>query len=570
MSCARLLRCLILALGLLAGLGRAGAAPAIVALPAAEEALGLHAGYLQETETQLALEQAMALHGAGRFTAGASPVLSFGIGAPPTWLHLSVSNPDPTPRLQRLLIENPWLDEVDAYFVRGQQTVARSRVGDSLPFSTRPLRQRLFALDHAFAPGTTDIYLRVAAPDPMDLPVYLLSPQAAGQRELAQGYSYGFLYGYLLALLAYNLLIYRGLRDRRHLLYAGFVAVFVLLNVSYTGHGFAWLWPGQVTVQRWIIPTLMVLYSWTGLHFATNFLGTASHMPRLHGRLTGAGRLALAGLLATYLAPDQRPALLWAFSIVTLFSLTMLALGLAAYRARYPYAGYFLLASVTSMLGTMVTALSVWGWLPFSEWRFRAVEIGMLVDATLLALALGGRLRSIQRERAHAEQRAARDPLTGLLNRRSLLEMAQSVWNKARYGTQDLSLIMLDLDNFKRLNDCHGHAAGDAALVAAGQVLHRAVRHGDGVARWGGEEFLLLLPDTKLEAAIALAERLRQDIAAIRLPAGDGELGFTASFGIACKAEEDSLDRLITTADNFLYQAKKGGRNRIRSALGDT
>ena len=461
------------------------------------------------------------------------------------------------------MIENSWLDHIDVYFLKDGQLLDNYKVGDSRRHEERSIPGRFFSFDHEFDSGTTDIYLRIETPDPIVAPIYLLSPDEAAHREVMQGYSYGFIYGYLLALLAYNLLLYLKLHNKRLLLYGTFLATFILTNIAYTGHGFAWIWPDNVALQRWIIPVLMVLFGISGLAFAGKFLDTRANFPRTHKIVTRIPGLFLALLTGAFIADSQLYALLTAFAFVTAFSITMPILGLVSLHSGYQPARYFLAASVASMLGTIVTALSVWGFIPFSELKFRAVELGMLVDATLLALALANQLRSIQVERLLAEQRAARDPLTDLYNRRSFLEMAKAIWSTSRRNGRELSIIILDLDHFKSINDRHGHAAGDAALVATARALAHSARQGDIVARWGGEEFLFLLPETKLEAAIAMAERLKEAISQIRVPSASEEVVLTASFGVAQKSGHENLEELISEADARLYQAKQAGRNRI-------
>ncbi|MEK6663032.1 MAG: diguanylate cyclase [Pseudomonadota bacterium] len=534
-----------------------------------DQALGEYAAYLKETAAPLTLQEVIAAHASGKFTASSNPILTFGIGSRPVWVHLAVSNTSGIRQGQRLLIENSWQDHVDVYFVRGDQLESSVGLGDSKRFKERPIPGRFFAVDHDFELGATDIFIRVQTDDPIVLPLFLLTKEDGIQREQAQSYSYGFVYGYLIALLAYNMLLYLSLRDKRNLYYAAFVAMFVMLNFAYTGHGFAWLWPEQVAFQRWIIPSLMVLCGVSGLAFAKYFLNTRLNFPRTHTAVTGISVLsmALVAIMAVF-GGSQLYALLVAFIFMTFFSFMMLVLGLMSFFAGHQFSRYFLIASIASMIGAAVTTLSVWGLIPFSDWKYRAIEIGMLIDATLLALALAAQVRLIQQERIFAEQRATRDPLTDLYNRRSFLEMAQPIWSTAQRNARDVSLIMLDVDHFKSINDRFGHAMGDAALVAITKVLAKVVREGDIVARWGGEEFLILLPETNLESAVALAERLQNAISEIRLPSGSKEITFTASFGVAHKNKHANLENVISEADNFLYQSKNTGRNKITSALG--
>ena len=541
------------------------ATPVPIAEAGPGQPLGRHAEFMKEPGAPLTINEAISLYAAGKFTPGSRPILAFGIGPRPVWIRLRVSNPGKQAVYRQLQVENSWLDHIDVYFVRNGQTTDAYHTGDSQPFSERPLPKRFFSFEHEFAPGSTDIYLRVETEDPVVVPIFLLTEKQAAHKEMEEGYSYGFLYGYLLALLCYNLFIFMGLHNRANLLYAGFIAIFILMNIAYTGHGFAWFWPQHVTLQRWIIPTLMVAYGLTGLLFAKYFLDTRTHLPRTDRFVSWASGLAVLLLLVAFTLQSQKYVLIDAFAFVTFFTLMMLTIGIMSFRAGLRYSRYFLFASIASMVGASITDLAVWGFIPYNDWTYRAVEIGMLVDATLLALALTYQIRSMRVEHQITEQLAYRDPLTGLDNRRSFMEKAQAAWSTAQRSRRSLSAIILDLDHFKTINDQHGHAMGDIALVRTATILAESARDGDIVARWGGEEFLLLLPETDLEAALSMARRLQQLIAEIRLPTHDGDVMFTASFGVAEKGRHENVESLISAADRQLYNSKAHGRNRISS-----
>ncbi len=157
---------------------------------------------------------------------------------------------------------------------------------------------------------------------------------------------------------------------------------------------------------------------------------------------------------------------------------------------------------------------------------------------------------------------AHEDYLTGLTNRRSFDGYAQHLAATAqRYG-QTLSLLICDIDHFKAVNDRYGHEVGDAVLKEVAQVLRTGVREADIVARWGGEEFAVLMPETAAADATTLVERLRQSVLA-RQPAG---LTVSASFGVAQLGAEDDLASLLARADERLYAAKTAGRNRVVAA----
>jgi diguanylate cyclase (GGDEF)-like protein len=163
------------------------------------------------------------------------------------------------------------------------------------------------------------------------------------------------------------------------------------------------------------------------------------------------------------------------------------------------------------------------------------------------------------------ERRAYTDDLTGLANRRRFLEQAEEELARVqRYGTA-LSLVMLDIDRFKQVNDHHGHKVGDLVLQHLAQVCRTVLRDVDVVGRIGGEEFAVLLPHTGCAAALDAAERLRAALAESRVALGDGrELLFTVSMGVATLCEGcTGIDALLIAADRALYQAKAGGRNRV-------
>ncbi len=543
------------------------AAPLTLTEISPSQPLGLHAAYMKEPAAPLTIEQVIESQAADAFVQGESQILSFGIGAKPAWIHLSIANKSSDAASRQLFVENSWLDQVDVYFIKENRPIEKYQAGDALAFNDRSIHGRFFSFYHGFDPGITDIYLRVATPDPMVVPVFLLSPDQVTSREIGQGYSYGFLYGYLLALLAYNLFIYFGLSYKRHLLYGCFIAAFVLLNIAYTGHGYVWFWSEFPAWQEWVIPIFMLVYGIAGLTFAKDFLDTRTCFPRVHKNVNRMSGLFVVLLLLSLYADSQLYALLVAFTFVILFSSTMIFLGAIALRSGHRYSRYFLFASIASMIGTALTCLSVWGFIPFSDWTFRAVELGMMIDATLLSLALAHQFRAIQTEHRLAEQLAAKDSLTGLNNRRAFIEKGQLVWSMAQRTKRELSVIILDLDHFKSINDRYGHAAGDAALVAVSKVLSDSARDVDVVARWGGEEFLLLLPETRLASALVMAERLRNAIENIRVPVQGAGLSFTASFGVAHKADHQNLDELISEADRYLYMAKESGRNRICSRV---
>lgn len=161
------------------------------------------------------------------------------------------------------------------------------------------------------------------------------------------------------------------------------------------------------------------------------------------------------------------------------------------------------------------------------------------------------------------ERAALHDALTGLLNRRHFYQITEPEQTHAISLTQDYSLLLIDTDRFKSINDLFGHLKGDEVLCALARTLESCARKDDLIFRWGGEEFVLLLPRTSLDVAINLAEVIRATVARVTLP---GLPRFTVSIGVARHEANESIDELFKRVDDALYKAKNEGRNRVLAA----
>ena len=161
---------------------------------------------------------------------------------------------------------------------------------------------------------------------------------------------------------------------------------------------------------------------------------------------------------------------------------------------------------------------------------------------------------------------ALTDSRTGLLNPRGFEEVADHEWERAEREMNRISLVLVDLDLLRDVNNTHGHRAGDAVIAAVGRILSSSSRSSDAVARLGGEEFALLLPDTDLKTATMVGERLREMVAGTRIDTPSGPLAVTVSCGVATRVGTETMESLFDRADTALYDAKNGGRNRVSVA----
>jgi diguanylate cyclase (GGDEF)-like protein len=176
-----------------------------------------------------------------------------------------------------------------------------------------------------------------------------------------------------------------------------------------------------------------------------------------------------------------------------------------------------------------------------------------------------------EHKRIHAilEDLATRDPLTNLFNRRHFLNLAEQEWKRAQRYKHPLCALMMDVDHFKEINDQHGHAAGDKALTTVANVIRSTLRTTEIAGRYGGDEFVVLLPETSLANGLMVAKRICQTITEYTISSDAGLIELTSSIGVACVTKENrmitrSLSELLTQADKALYSAKKAGRGQAQ------
>jgi diguanylate cyclase (GGDEF)-like protein len=380
-------------------------------------------------------------------------------------------------------------------------------------------------------------------------------------------------FGALMAMSVAALLIWVVLSDRLLLLYATLFALQAVYVAYLSGQGFEW------PVLSLALP--VIGYSW---NVAAAFSGAVACLfvreiaelqrfsPRVYS-LFGWFAVAFVVLaFANFLDVFGLDAIVVAIGnlMFVVSAVTTLVVAFLAWRRDNRAAGWFLVAWGLLETLTIATALH----LLFSReggesslLLYYGLPASMVAAAVLIALGVADRLRDQREALTDAERRAQSDALTGVLNRRSVLERLDSACLRARARGLPIALLFIDLDHFKQINDTYGHPAGDACLKAIIPPIQSELRQSDLIGRYGGEEFVVILSSADAAAAQPIAERIRQRVAEISVPGFGAPIHVTCSIGIATS---DMLgvwgEHLIARADEAVYAAKRSGRNCVQIA----
>lgn len=479
------------------------------------------------------------------------------------WYRFDVINQHHLPLDRLIVVEIPWIDHIGVTVVSGDNPLSSYQIGNIYPYDHRTLDHRYSNFQHTFLPGRSTVYVQVRTRDPFIVPISVMDRSSFLAKDAGESYQTGFMYGFIGAMLLYNLFLFVSIKARYYAFYVLYLSSFLIMNMSYNGYTFKLFFHDLPQLQNWAQSTTIFLFSISGLLFARSFLDFRQYSPRLSRMTNRVILFFVATMLITPIAGYQCHVILAiAFSIF--FSFYVLSVAFYSLFRGNRSAKFFILGTVAGLIGTSITAMTVMAVIPYSTPGFKAIDFGMLIDTILLSLALADRMRIAQEEKLIAEKEAKTDILTRLPNRKAYYEISSREVERAhRYGT-NLSVIMLDIDYFKEINDTYGHSAGDTVLQYFAEVLRQTLRENDTPFRIGGEEFLILLPETDMTHAQQLAERIRTTIENVVVPFQGEKITITVSLGISrYRQNEQSIEEAGKRADRALYQAKTGGRNQI-------
>lgn len=556
---------------------------------------------LHDPHNRVGLQQAIAAQRAGQFRTQRDRSAGFDAGT--YWLHVTVINRDPSQTQWLLLQRFALLDRIQVYVVQPDGRIAHGYGGNVYPFPQRAVQYRypVFALD--IPPDVpVELFIQLRSRGSMQFDLALYRPAAFAEDVAEAQLGLGIYYGILIALLVYNFALWLNLRESDYFWYVFHIVAFGLAMLTYNGLGYQYLWPASPRLAQMSMP-LAVSLAQVGMHqFARHFLELRQRWP-LGDRISLA-LIAVAGALAlSVLAVSDGGFVRAASSAMLLVTVSWLTIAsVVVLRNGYAPARMFLAAWTLLLLGTAMFAAMSFGLLPRVFITEYGIQIGSTTEMLLLSLALGSRYASLRTENerivresqrklegevsqrtaelrhaliqlgeAHARLRESsrRDGLTGLLTRSHFREAFTPLLLKAREAHQPLSVLMIDVDHFKRINDTHGHLVGDECLRWAAHAIGQSLRPFDALlARFGGEEFVVALPGRDRDAAVAVAEQVRLQLASEPCSGDDYSIDISASIGVhqVDPYRERGLDAALQHADEALYRAKNDGRNCVRAS----
>jgi diguanylate cyclase (GGDEF)-like protein len=493
--------------------------------------------------------------------------------APETlWLRLTVPDSFHPAGIPVLIARGGWFEHIDAF-------PAGPAVEQPLPHATE-LREfggahdSVFILPNGAMPGQA-VYLRATAEDygATSLRFSLGTLDTTLARAADHSRMIALAVGALTALAIGSLLIWFILKDKLFLLYPGIFFLQAVYLVYFSGEGFDWplLSYGKlISAFTWNVP--IALNGAVACLFIREIADLERSSPRVY-KIFGWFAWVFVGLTLANLGHlIGLGGVVAAIGNVVFVSSAVFTLVVAflAWRRGNRAAGWFLIA--WGMLETVAIATGVRLLLDRAEnadgLLYYGLPLSMVAAAILVALGVADRLREQRAALTDAERRAQTDPLTGVLNRRSLIERLDAACQRARARGLPIALLFIDLDHFKEINDSFGHAAGDACLSAIIAPIQAELRHSDVIGRYGGEEFVVILSSADIAAAHPIAERIRNRVADVRIEGFGPQIQLTCSIGVATS---DTLgvwgEHLIAQADAAVYAAKRSGRNRVQVAI---
>ncbi|MGE6413922.1 sensor domain-containing diguanylate cyclase [Planococcus kocurii] len=482
------------------------------------------------------------------------------------------------------------LETIELYLVK-QDGSYDKKIGGFSNLEERQIKFRsiLFSIND---PSIDEIYLKIEGSMPLTVISSLSTTTGFIEKTIVYKFFVGAFYGFLTALSIYNLFLFLSFKEKTYLYYVFYMWSFMVFqatmntfDIELTGHFLPeWFFTRSLVLSCNLLLLFMTL-------FGRNFLELKKYLPIHNNLLTIALWINAVLFITVLLTPD----VMAVNNITTIFTMLVLVLlwvsGLTLLLKGYKAARFYMVGWTILLSSIIIQGLGFLGVIPLHPRIYEDIPaIGAIFEAIFLSLALGDKINIIKKEhqemqlqlnanlehkvkertqqlelaKQELEQLANTDRLTKIPNRLRLDRVLETELRRAQHDEVPLSIILLDIDHFKSVNDQFGHQVGDIVLIEVANLLKDHIQAGNTVGRWGGEEFLIICPDTQIDDAIKLSSKLREQFERYHFQAVERK---TCSFGVTAYMEGDTLNTMVSRADHALYQAKDKGRNRVEYAL---
>jgi len=508
--------------------------------------------------------------------------LSEGYSASTFWVKFKVSNQSDSSVNYFIQYTENSIHTINFHTLSSDGSYTTEKKGINYLSSNMAIKPAKFQL-HLSAGETKTVYLSNSTFFPVNWAIYVLNTQSLNNYFASYNSYYAFFFGTLFSLMVYNAFIFAYTKDASYLNYVIYSGLFLswqaIINNFLPVNTISS--PNLYYLAIGIIIPLLVA---TFINFSRSLLDTRSLLPKIDRSLQG---LFYFFLLLCFLSIiDLRVTFTIVTALVPLVLPFLIFVAIKCFNKGSKPAIFYIVAQFSFIsLATLYSLMSV-GVLPYTLINRHGIIVGAVIEISLFSLALAYKIKSLQNEKVfiinnqnielekkvkertlELKELANQDPLTSLHNRRFLYEISEKLILLARREKTPLSLIMFDLDHFKRINDDYGHSLGDEVIKIFAQKIQQT-RESDISARIGGEEFVLLLPNTNEQGAYEIASQLRTEVEKTSILSNDNTpIHFTVSSGISVLSETDNtIDQLLNRADKALYMAKDLGRNKVMIA----
>lgn len=493
--------------------------------------------------------------------------LSLGTSAKSTWARIELQNI--SQNVRTMFLHHPYAyhnQEVGFYLYRQTELLDQQVIDMETASQDLLMYQGSAVYSFALQPAARyTLYVHSRSYSHQWFSLLLMDKENSRRALIGTHNDIALLTGVLVALILYNFLLYFASSRKENIYYSLYLAsgaLWIALSYGLLANAFDLYGAGifKLHVTLLTMPIFLILFM-MAIFETKEYYRTEHRFLQLI--------LALLMLDLVYAFVDIQGALKPASTLAALMMLITISVSISLLIKGNPLAKFFLIGHTFFLIFNGIAVLFYKGIIDFTYLASHGVGIGITLEALMLSFIIAYRIRmleSIKAAQADLKLQAATDPLTRLYNRRFFYQEANNLLETIRQQQAVFSLLAIDIDHFKIINDTHGHPLGDQVLVELAKVMQSNRRANDLVARFGGEEFMILLPYCDSQHSHQLAEKLRRDVKALQITLPNAKpLSFSISIGVA---EYDNsitnIDDLISHADHALYQAKNSGRDQVQ------